>query len=189
MWKSEWTVKWRLKELLAGVFGSTVIHWLAVGGLVNSKDPFSVLYLARVTRDFIPAKPSTMRAEAHFLCIKLSYYVFLLIQMYVLHCLFYFICKDIIWIFNTIIPVHDLFWYRICFERSDGTQFRVRSHFHLYSEMLWAKSSHLNRNPCNLEFCVSDIWTFQMQISHCIQVVVRFILSAQFGHIYQYKAA
>lgn len=108
-WKSEWTVKWRLKELLAGVFGSTVIHWLAVGGLVNSKDPFSVLYLARITRDFIPAKPSTMGAEAHFLCIKLSYYVFLLIQMYVLHCLFYFICKDIIWIFNTIIPVHDFF--------------------------------------------------------------------------------
>lgn len=67
---------------------------------------FLVLYLSRVAYDFIPAKPTALRAETHILYIKLSYYAFILIQMYVLLCVFYLvICKDIIWVY---IAVHVL---------------------------------------------------------------------------------
>lgn len=90
-----------------GVFGSTVIHWPAVGVCVwTPKILFLVLYLSRVAYDFIPAKPTALRAETHILYIKLSYYAFILIQMYVLLCVFYLvICKDIIWVY---IAVHVL---------------------------------------------------------------------------------
>lgn len=52
MWKFEETFKWReesddtLLSWTAGVCCSIVIHWPAVGVRVNSKDPFSVLYLS-----------------------------------------------------------------------------------------------------------------------------------------------
>jgi len=64
------TFKWReesedfcFPDLL--VCGSIVIQWSAVCVRVNSKDPISVLYLSRIVYDFIPAKPTVMRAEAH----------------------------------------------------------------------------------------------------------------------------
>lgn len=71
MWKFEETFKWKeesddtLLSWTAGVFAQFVIHWPAVGVRLNSKDPFSVLYLSRVAYDFIPAKPTVLRAEAH----------------------------------------------------------------------------------------------------------------------------
>lgn len=153
-----------------GVFGSTVIHWPAVG-VCELQKPFLVLYLFRVAYDFIPAKSTMLRAEAHILCIKLSFYDFILIQMYVLHFMFYLIiCKDIIWVFNS----YFCPCFSLCTFLKDQMGYSFGCcHIYLYSEIPWAKSRHRK-----LEFWVSDTWKHSTH---------RFLMGFKFVHFWVHK--